>query len=137
MGKFGDFLLTRYADAPRTLWVILQLGAAVATWVAVRFMVSVTNTLAPLLELVWISVPFLQNMLMLAFFLGIHTAAHLLWKEMNQERQVRLLDLFVRTGKNLDAFKGDPEALTLRAAFLREQSGTHKRGRRKDKKRQH
>lgn len=137
MARFGDYLLTRHADAPRVLWIILQLGGLVTLFVAVRFMVALTNVLAYPLELmlyfVGMTVPALQNVFTFFFFVGTQGGAHVLWKEMNRERETRMLDLYVRTGKNASCFKNDPDALSLRAAFLRNTPAA--RGRRKGRRR--
>jgi len=133
MGRFGNFLLKRYADSPKYLWIILQLGAALTSWMAIRLMVTITNTLAPILSLLWVSVHMLQSISIILLILGIHTAAHMLWMEMNNERQSRLLELYITTGKNSSMFETNPEALRMRADHL---SGTTttRRGRGRKKK---
>lgn len=117
LARFGEFLLQRYALSPGMMWLVLQLGGLVAFWVFLRIALAALLFLEPLIEVTYLPVAGLRGCIYMTAVLFI-LSSHILWREMNAERQSRLLAAFVNEGHNADLFRDNPRAKKMRAAVL-------------------
>lgn len=117
MARFGEFLLARYALSPGLMWLVLQLGGLVAFWVFMRIALIVLGVLVPLLDAMSVPIAGVRGCIYLTAALFI-LSSHVLWREMNAERQSRLYLAYVNEGRNPDLFRNHPRAQCERARVL-------------------
>jgi hypothetical protein len=117
MARVGESLLKNHPTSPTVLWVVLQLGGLIGAWV---FFIIVARAIALFAPVVTIFMPvhWARGLSWAFLFLVFPASSHLLWVDMNRERNRRLLQAFVTKGERPRLFLHDPAAQQQRQAHL-------------------